>query len=191
MEPVSPMRREVEPVELETPRLRLLPYRDAFAPELYTAARESIATVGRWMPWCHAQYEPSDSLEWARHAQSAWKEGGEYAFALFDRDGRFVGGAGINQIHALHNFANLGYWIRESRQRQGFATEAVRAVAAFAFGTLGLTRVEIVAAEANEASRRVALKAGAAFECLARNRLVIRGVPHRSAVHSLVPDDLR
>jgi RimJ/RimL family protein N-acetyltransferase len=143
------------------------------------------------MPWCHAQYQSADSEGWVRFAQRAWKDGIEYAFAVFDRDDRFVGGAGINQIHPLHQFANLGYWIRESRQREGLAVEAARAVAAFGFDTLLLTRLEIVAAEGNIPSRRVAEKVGAAFECLARNRLVIHGVPHCSAVYSLVPGDLR
>jgi RimJ/RimL family protein N-acetyltransferase len=143
------------------------------------------------MPWCHEGFTLDDSLAWARKTQRSWQDGEAFEFAIFDRQGGYVGGAGVNQIHALHNYANLGYWIRESRQRQGFAAEAVRAAAAFGFGPLNLTRIEIVAAEGNGPSRRVALKAGALFEGMARNRLVIHGVPRDSAVYSLVPDDLR
>ena len=180
----------IDPVELATPRLLLRPYRDDDAPGHFAAARESLATVGRWMSWCHAEYKPEDSLAWVRKTQLAWRDGEEFEFAIFDPGGRYLGGAGINQIHALHNFANLGYWIRESAQRRGYAVEAARAVAWFGFDTLALTRIEIVAAEGNESSRRVARKVGAREECLALNRLVIHGAPHASAVHSLVPGDL-
>jgi RimJ/RimL family protein N-acetyltransferase len=44
--------------------------------------------------------------------------------------------------------------------------------AAFAFAKTGLTRLEIVAQAGNLRSQRVAEKAGATLECLARNRLV-------------------
>jgi ribosomal-protein-serine acetyltransferase len=48
--------------------------------------------------------------------------------------------------------------------------------------------IEIVAASENEPSRRVAGKAHAQFERVARNRLVIDGVPLAAAVCSSVPD---
>ncbi|MBL0142014.1 MAG: GNAT family N-acetyltransferase [Betaproteobacteria bacterium] len=184
------MRPDIEPAELETPRLVLRPYCDAYAKELHAAARESVATVGAWMPWCHAGYTEDDSTAWVRKARLAWRNGEEFAFAMFDRTGRYAGGAGLNNFNALHNLANLGYWIRESRQREGLAVESTIALAKFGFQVLGLTRIEIVAAEGNRPSRRVAQKAGATFECLARNRLVIHGVPVVAAVHSLVPGDI-
>lgn len=116
-----------------------------------------------------------------------WQSGEAYEFAMFDSANEYVGGAGINQFNHLHNLASLGYWVRQSRQRCGLATAAVRILAKFGFETLGLTRIEIVAASENGPSRRVAEKAGAQFECLARNRLVILGAPLVAAVHSLVP----
>jgi len=71
--------------------------------------------------------------------------------------------------------------------RNGVAIAAARLAAGFAFRELGLTRIEIVALVDNVASRRVAEKLGATFECVARNRLVHNGVPFAAAVYSLVP----
>ena len=164
------------------------PYRDEDAPLLFAAAVESAETVGRWMPWCHAQYAPEDSAVWVKKSQTSWHTGEEYSFALFDHVGKYVGGVGLNHFNRDHNIANLGYWVRQSRQRQGFATDAVRCLAKFGFETLALTRIEIVAASDNHASRRVAEKCGAEFECLARNRLVIGSVPVTAAVYSLIPE---
>ena len=116
-----------------------------------------------------------------------WQTGEAYEFAVFDSGNEYVGGAGLNQFNQLNNFANLGYWVRQSRQRCGLATAAVRILARFGFETLGLTRIEIVAASENCPSQRVAEKAGAQFECQARNRVVIHGVPLAAAIYSLVP----
>jgi RimJ/RimL family protein N-acetyltransferase len=141
------------------------------------------------MPWCHAGYTEADSIAWIEKCQLMWQSGEAYEFAMFDLANEYVGGAGFNQFNRLHNVANLGYWVRQSRQRRGLAVAAVRLVAKFGFEALGLTRIEIVTASENTPSRRVAEKAGAQFECLARNRLVIHGVPRVAAVHSLVPSD--
>jgi ribosomal-protein-serine acetyltransferase len=180
----------VAPIELESAAIRMRPYCDDDAPLLFTAAVESIETVGRWMPWCHAEYAKTDSIAWVERSRACWQTGEEYSFALFDRAREFIGGAGLNHFNRDHNFANLGYWIRQSRQRAGFAVAAVHCLARFGFETLRLTRIEIVAAVDNIASRRVADKAGACFECVARNRLVIHGEPVAAAVYSLIPSSL-
>ena len=184
-EPATP--RLVAPIELQSATIALRPYCDEDAPLLFAAAVESLESVGRWMPWCHAEYAKSDSIAWIERGRSCWQNGNEYNFALFDRAGEYLGGAGLNHFNRDHNFANLGYWIRQSRQRAGFAVAAVHCLAKFGFETLRLTRIEIVAAVDNIASRRVAEKAGARFECVARNRLVIHGQSVAAAVYSLIP----
>jgi RimJ/RimL family protein N-acetyltransferase len=42
----------------------------------------------------------------------------------------------------------------------------------------------------NVPSRRVAEKAGARFEAIARNRIVQHGKPYDAALYSLIPSDL-
>jgi ribosomal-protein-serine acetyltransferase len=181
---VSP---RIPPIELSSERVLLRPYRIGDASMVFAAATESVDTVVRWMPWCHAGYTEAESIAWIEKTQAMWQSGEAYEFAMFDSANQYVGGAGIHQFNRLHNLANLGYWVRQSRQGGGLATAAARILARFGFETLGLTRIEIVAPSENGPSRRVAEKAGAQFECLARNRLIIHGVPLAAAVHSLVP----
>ena len=164
------------------------PYRAEFAGPLYAAAIESIETVGPWLPWCHAGYSERDSTEWLSRCEAAWEAGEEYEFGLFDHAGHYVGGAGLNQFRRIHNFANLGYWVRQSCQRQGLVVEAILLLARFGFEALGLTRIEVVTPSDNLPSRRAAEKAGATFECLAQNRLILRGAPVTAAVYSLIPN---
>ena len=116
----------IPPVELSSERILLRPYRIEDAGVVLVAATESVETVGRWMPWCHAGYAETESVTWIEKTQAMWQSGEAYEFALFDRASRFVGGAGINQFNRLYNFATLGYWVRQSQQRHGLATAAVR-----------------------------------------------------------------
>lgn len=171
--------------------LRVRPWQPEDADALFTAAVESVETVGRWLPWCRQGYARDDSVAWIAHAQASWQLEEMFAFAIVDEtDGSVAGGVGLNQFNRQHRSANLGYWVRQSRQGQGIAPRAVPAVARFGFETLGLVRVEIVAAEHNLSSRRCAEKAGARFEGIGRRRLVIGENLLDAAVYSLIPDDL-
>ncbi len=169
--------------------LLLRPYTPADAPALQAAAGESVATVGRWLPWCQAGYGLDESSAWIERCAAGWRDGSQFDFAVFD-DGAFAGGFGINRIVPLHRNGNFGYWLRQSRQRRGLAARAGRLVAAFAFGQLDLVRLEIVSAVDNRPSRRTAEAIGARFECIARNRLMDGETPVAAAVYGLVPQDL-
>lgn len=168
--------------------LCIRPFADQDIAEFVTAVRESVATAGAWMPWCVSDYSPADAKSWFDQCSANLSAGHAYDVGIFSADGRtFYGGIAINQINREHKFGNIGYWVRQSRQRQGIALRAVRVIAAFGFNFLKLTRLEIVAPEDNIASRGVAERAGAAFECVARNRLVHKGRPVAAAVYSLTP----
>lgn len=171
--------------------LELRPYRDVDAQALLEAARESVDAVGRWLPWCHAEYGEADARGWIAHCADGWRRGEHYAFAVFDAQARFCGAAGLNQRNREHNSMNLGYWIRASRQGEGIIGRAARDVCAFGFEELGLTRIEIVTMADNMASQRVAARLGARREGLARNRILVRGAPADALVFGLVPEDLR
>jgi RimJ/RimL family protein N-acetyltransferase len=177
-----------ESVELTGDGLLLRPYRPEDARTLAAAARESAESVGAWLPWCHADYSDAEADEWIARCADGWRSGEHYAFAAFDATtAQFLGSVGLNQRNRPHNLMNLGYWIRRSQQGNGIAARSARLVAAFGFEQIGLTRIEIVAALGNRASRRVAEKAGATFEAAARNRLIDRGHPIDAAVYAMVP----
>jgi len=154
------------------------------------AVHESVDTVGVWMSWCHQGYSVQEAESWFKLCKQNLATSQAYDFGLFSVSAdQVLGGIAINQINKEHNFGNIGYWVRQSQQGRGIATKATQAIATFGFKELELTRLEIVVAEENLASRRVAEKVGARFECIPRNRLVIRGMPTDSAVYSLQPFD--
>jgi RimJ/RimL family protein N-acetyltransferase len=153
---------------------------------LWEAARESVGEVYRWLAWCHPHYSKAEAVEWIGSRAPLAGEGREYTFAILGADGRFLGGCGLNQINHIHRFANLGYWVRTSATRHGVATEAVRQAAAFAFANTDLVRLEILCAVGNDASQRVAERAGAVREGVLRQRLLLHGQPVDAVMYSLV-----
>lgn len=178
-------------VELRDARIRLRPWRASDAPELHAAVRESIAHIGRWLPWCTADYNLADARAWITHCDEQWRNGESFAFAVHRADdGMLLGSCGLSRLDRVHRGGNLGYWVRASGLRQGVATAAARCVARFGFENLGLIRIEVVTLPDNVASRAVALRLGARVEAIARHRVWAWGAAHDAVVHSLIATDL-
>lgn len=170
--------------------LLLRPFEDSDAEAFATAVRESVATVTPWMPWCTSTYTETQALEWFAHCRAQAACGGAFEYGAFCQiSGDFFGGAGLNDIRQQHKLCNLGYWVRQSRQRQGVALRCVQALSRHAFGSLSLQRVEIVVAVGNTGSAAVAARAGALHEGIARNRLYLHDRPVDAQMFSLIPSD--
>ena len=102
-----------------------------------------------------------------------------------------LGGIGFSHVSPVRRLANLGYWIADDARGGGVAVAAAQLAAVWAFGHLGLQRIEILVQPENTASLRVAVKLGAVCEGIARNGIIIDGEPREAIVHSLIPDDLQ
>jgi RimJ/RimL family protein N-acetyltransferase len=173
-------------------KIAIRPYQPGDAPLLYEAARESIADIYPWMPWCHPGYTLEESEKWIETCLADWQAKRAFDFVVYDEHfGKFLGVVSINQLHPFHQFANLGYWVRSSCTGQGVAVTAIHLSAQFGFEELRLKRLEILTAIGNVRSQRVAEKSGARCEGMLRQRLNIGGVWHDAVMFSLLPEDLK
>ena len=110
-------------------------------------------------------YTLADAEEWLQRVRDAELE---TDFAL-DVGGAAVGGIGFTiQEDVYRRSAELGYWLGEEFWGRGIATQAVRAVTAYAFATHDLCRLYAGVFEWNPASQCVLEKAG--FVCEGRLR---------------------
>ena len=164
----------------------LHPYKESDGDDLHAAIQESLVEVGRWMPWCRAEYSLEEAREWAAGRAELARQGVEYDFAIRDEAGRFLGGCGLNQVNRVNRFANLGYWVRTSAMGRGVAPAAVRLLINHVFETTDLLRIEIVCAVGNERSQRVAEKVGARREGILRNRLILPTGPADAVMNSVI-----
>ena len=168
-------------------KICIRPWQESDVIGLFEAVHESIDSVSTWLPWCHPGYNIEESRSWILSRPEAWKTEEEYSFAVLDASSSLLlGGVGINQVNRMHNYANLGYWVRVTAQKGGVAARAATLTARFGFAELLFERIEILAAEGNIASQRVAEKLGGIREGLLKHRLKIRGRYHNAVVFSLI-----
>ncbi|XUX00405.1 MAG: GNAT family protein [Dehalogenimonas sp.] len=181
----------MEQKELTDGIITLRPLRMSDALEVMLAVQETMDSLRLWMPWAHPDYSIAESEGWIKNATKSWSEGSAYEFAITDaQDGSFIGGCGLNHINTIDKVANLGYWVRSSRQRHWAASRATKLLIKFGIDELKFNRIEILAAVENTASRKTAEKAGAFREAIMRHRLLLPDKVHDSFLFSIIPDDI-
>lgn len=176
---------------LQSKRITVRPFQSDDASAFRDAVLESLETVGKWLPWCRAGYSVEDASAWIKECSRNLESMSAYDLGIFSAtSGRLLGGISINQINKRYKLGNIGYWIRQSEQGQGIATESVQLMIPHGFDVLGLNRLEIAVLEQNQPSRTVAEKVGAVFEGIARNRLIKDERPCDAAIYSLIPETI-
>jgi ribosomal-protein-serine acetyltransferase len=148
--------------ELSDGEVTIRAYMPGIEMQILEAARESLAEIGPVM----RTWRDGATLEIAeRHVAEtidAWHRGDWFDFAITCGD-VLLGRIGLDDLRS-DGTANVGYWVRTSQTRRGYATAAVRLVSQFGFEDLRLERLELSMPHDHLASRRVAEKAGATFE---------------------------
>jgi RimJ/RimL family protein N-acetyltransferase len=167
--------------------LRLFQLEDA-AP-LYAAVRESLPELKPWMNWAHDAYSQNSAEDFIKITRARWEERTLFAFAV-TRANELLGGCTLSGLNPVNRFCNLGYWVRSSRLGHGYAGRAAKLAARFGFEQAGLVRAEIVIAEGNTKSIRVAEKIGAHYEGKLLNRMVVGTSIYDAHMYSLIPSDL-
>lgn len=109
----------------------------------------------------------------ARYAEGfATRSGLTWAITAGDDD-RLVGTCALFHVEPMHRRAELGYALRADHWGRGLAREAVALLLAWAFGALGLHRVEADIDPRNLASRSLLLRLGFRSEGLLRERYLV------------------
>ena len=143
---------------IETDRLILRALTAADAPAVFEWVSDPIVT--KYMPY-NTYTNIDDVTEWLRAVEI---ETHNYNFAFVRKsDGKVIGSGDIgpNDENSAWEF---GYNIRHDCWNNGYATEAARAMIAFAHNTMGVTSFAANHAAENPASGRVMEKCGLHFD---------------------------
>jgi RimJ/RimL family protein N-acetyltransferase len=135
-------------------------------------------------------YRDAEARAWIEAAAAMWRDETGSPFAVVAAE-EVVGGAGITWLDREESVGDVGYWIQRDARRRGYTTRAVLLLARWAFD-LGCERLQIRADTENDASLRVAERAGFTLEGVMRS---IRFNPRLGrrmnfALYSLLPDEL-
>ncbi|MFF8293768.1 GNAT family N-acetyltransferase [Streptomyces sp. NPDC016309] len=177
----------MEPVTLTTERLSLAAFTPADADEVLAACQDPA--VQRWIS-VPVPYERRHAEDFVgRHVPEGWGGDTEYTFAARPRDGGpLLVSAGLH--HPRSGCWEIGFYTVREHRGHGYATEAVLALARWAFTGLGCSRLEWRAQVGNPASRAVAEKAGFTMEGTLRAGMEHRGTVRDCWIGALLPSDL-
>lgn len=127
---------------------------------------------------------------WLERYEVGRLDGTREAFAVLESDGdRFVGLAFASRIEAEARTVELGYVVEPGARGRGVATEMLRRITEWAFRELGAERLELLISAENEASQRVAARAGYVCEGTLRSVYTKPGVREDTTIWSRLPTD--
>jgi RimJ/RimL family protein N-acetyltransferase len=154
--------------EITAGALLLRPWRETDAAAMVAAWADP--EIRRWARYGAALPTVDGMAHWVSWNQQQWRAGQRAAFAIEAGDGSLAGSItlrdfGRDAAGEGGDTAEAGYWITPAVRGRGTAPAALGALSRWAFtdpanGGLGVRRVELLHAEGNKASCRVAQKAG-------------------------------
>jgi RimJ/RimL family protein N-acetyltransferase len=124
------------------------------------------------------------------HVPGQWARGTGAVFAITDAEDRYVGGMDLRIDPADEQVGEVGFLVAPWARGRGYAPAALRTVCAWGFAALGLERIGWLAFLGNDASRRVAEKAGFTIEGVGRAICLQRGERRDAWVGALLAKDL-
>jgi len=139
-----------------TQRLVIKCWEPRYAKKLKQAIDNSLDSLLPWMPW--AQNEPQDyskKIELLRMFRGNFDLNNDYVYGIFDlTEEEVIGGSGLHtRLGPLG--LEIGYWINNTYQNKGFATEAASALIKVGFELSDIDRVEIRCDVKNSASIKI------------------------------------
>ncbi len=172
---------------LRTARLVLRPFTLADAPDVQRlAGAPEVAATTAAIPH---PYEDGMAEKWISSHPAGLEGETNVVYAMTDEQtGALMGAIGLH-VDMEHNRAELGYWLGHPYWRNGYTTEAAKAMLRYAFEELKLRRVLARHFGMNPASGRVMQKIGMTREGVMRQHFVKRGVPVDVVFYAILADE--
>lgn len=186
----GPRASEGQPAPLGWPRLtdgRLLvrPFEPDDAPAVRAACDDP--EVARWIHRLPAPYELSDAESFIADARNQLLLDRRARLAVVEMAGdELLGSVSLDRFPD-REAAEIGYWVKRVARRRGVALGAARLVVDWAFGELGVERLELLTYPGNAASQALAGRLGFRREGLLRGFLAPE--PGKSREGRVVPPD--
>jgi ribosomal-protein-alanine N-acetyltransferase len=176
------------PPVLRTERLELRPLTPADAPAMAAyAADPELSALMTWEPHRSA----ADSLAFIEGlVLPAYAKGVPRAWGIcLGAGGPLIGSMGLDWVSEPNRCMSLGYVLARAQWGKGYATEAGRAVVAWAFPALGLERLQADCSTENASSAKVLKKIGLKYEGTLRAYARLKGRQHDMELYARTKAD--
>ena len=158
------------PDSFDSERLTIRAPHYADAREIVTAVNESLDVLRPWMPWAKEPAQVESTEARLRAAMARWITREDLLLHVYLKGtSTFVVGSGLHRIDWHAGKFEIGYWCRSAYVGNGYVTEAVNAITAFAFKQLQANRVEIRCDARNLRSAAVTRRCGFLQEAVLRH----------------------
>ena len=176
-----------ERVELTDGRVRLRSPRPDDVPDLVEACQDPEAIRWTTVP---QPYGVAEAQTWLGVVEDGWASGRNATFFIStaEHGDRYCGA--IDLRLDSDGGAEVGFGVAPWARGSGVCTDALRLICRWGFDTLGLGRIEWLAHVGNDASRRVAEKAGFTYEGVLRSKCAQRGRRFDAWCAGLLPGEL-
>jgi RimJ/RimL family protein N-acetyltransferase len=171
---------------VRTDRLVLRPYRPDDEDAVHRACQDP--EIQRWIHALPVPYTREVARSWVRDVAPGERASGRGMPVVLEADGELVGSSGLTFVPGFLG-PEIGYWVAPWARGRGYAAEATRALAEWAFRH-GAPRVHLFADVRNAASQAVAARAGFVREGVVRSAVPYRdGSRGDAALFSRLPGD--
>lgn len=173
-----------QPCLIETPRFSMRLPEEADLPALY--AIHSNDEVNRFLPYV-TWTSMDDAKAWVDRATTRLKAEQATQFVVFDRaSGRLIGSCVLFLFDFESGTAEMGYALDQPFWGKGYMPEMLNALIGFAFGPLGLRRLEAEVDVRNLPSHHLLLKLGFEHEGVRRENRFMKGEVKTSNIYGLL-----
>lgn len=173
--------------ELNTTRLQLIEVTPEHGPALFHILSNEEVTRFYGMDPLREQ---EDALQIIGSFNQTFESRQGIRWGMVVRDsGTFIGTLGLNHLSLYSKKAEIGFELDPAHWRRGYAAEAIEAVLAYSFETLGLHRMGAVTFLENEASVQLLKRLGFEEEGVLRGYLFQGGTSHDGRIFSLLRPD--
>ncbi len=150
----------------ENSELELL--NETHAEELFDLIEDNREYLKQWLPWLDNNRYLQNTIDFIRITLMQYERNETVQFTLL-YNGEIAGVVGFHKIDWLNRTTSIGYWIGQQYQGKGLVTKSCSKVLDYAFGRMGLNRIEIRCATENYRSRAIPERLGFKEEGLVRD----------------------
>jgi ribosomal-protein-alanine N-acetyltransferase len=137
--------------------------------------------------WHARSMTEDEALSWVRSWSERWAGETGASWAIVEND-IVLGRMGFNSLDLPAGLAEAAYWVLPRARGRQVAPRALLAATAWMFAEVGLHRIELLHSTRNEASCRVAHKAGYRLEGTKREHWLLSDGWHDVHLHARVRD---
>ena len=162
--------------------LRLATVEDA--PFLYRLIDTHRAYLREWLPFIDFSQSMLDTKAYLRAVTDSKNTAEQVYVILYQKS--IAGIIGFKEIDYVNRRAEVGYWLSGDLQGQGIMRRSCSALLQYAFGEMGLNRIQIKTGTGNHRSSNIPKKLGFTLEGVQRDGEYLNGRFHDLEVYSLL-----